>query len=84
MSRSLHTGVRTAPRDALPAPSRSLALALASLPTREGQPRPALTRLEGATSLDRRSAVRIVSEREERERLEERPRNCAAQKAGAT
>jgi hypothetical protein len=84
MSRSLRRSGTSAPRDPSPAPPRSLAVPLASRPTREGRPRTALTRLEGATSLDRRSAIRIVRDLEKRGLLDARPRNVAARKAGAT
>jgi hypothetical protein len=51
---------------------------------REIQPQPSLASIERATTLDRRSAVRIVRDLEERGLLCARPRNFAARKAGAT
>jgi hypothetical protein len=84
MSRSLRTSGTSAPRDPSPTPPRSPAVPLASRPTREGQPRAALTSPEGATSLDRRSAIRIVRDLEKPGLLDARPRNVAPRKAGAT
>ena len=84
MSGAFRNSGPAAPRDPLPAPALRLVATPASRYSQEVRSWPSLARLERVTRIQRRSAIRVVCELEQRMLVDARPRDFAANQAGAT